>query len=95
MDKLPKIGNLTVIFCLTRKYSLKKPALKRGQAVFISCISLSDAALSDHSVRNLKETGDISTDNEVVLAADFSSCFINSVEDVLHDALELSVNFLE
>lgn len=55
----------------------------------------SDNALSHHCVSNLQEACNVCAEHEVAGLAALDGCVVASLEDVLHDALQLLVNFFE
>ena len=55
----------------------------------------SDHALSQHSVGNLLETSDVGAHDVVLGMAILLGSLVGALEDVLHDALQLGVHFLE
>ena len=57
--------------------------------------SVLSEALCHHGVGNFYEARDIRADNEVALFAALDGSVVSIVEDALHDALELCIDFLE
>ena len=52
-------------------------------------------ALCHHGGSNLQEASAVCTDHQVALGTGSHRCVIGSVEDALHDALQLGIHFLE
>ena len=54
-----------------------------------------DDALIDHGVGHFAETGDVGTEHQIAGCAVLLGGFAGGAVDVLHNPLELGVNFLE
>ena len=52
-------------------------------------------ALCHHGGGHLQETGAVCTDHQVALGTSSNGCIVGSVEDALHDALQLGIHFLK
>ena len=52
-------------------------------------------ALCHHGGGHLQETGAVCTDHQVALGTGSNGCIVGSVEDALHDALQLGIHFLK
>ena len=52
-------------------------------------------ALCHHGGSDLQETSAVCTDHQVALGTGSNGCIVRSVEDALHDALQLGIHFLK